>query len=96
MSPLTLLEAQLMKKAIVATNVGGIPELMKDGETGFLVKKGNEQELIEKLSFLIINEKESKQMGEKGRAFVEENFSWGKIIKEIVNKIKDLIQNKKL
>lgn len=35
-------------------------------------------------------------MGEKGRAFVEENFSWGKIIKEIVNKIKDLIQNKKL
>lgn len=96
MSPLTLLEAQLMKKAIVATNVGGIPELMKDGETGFLVKKGNEQELIEKLSFLINNEKESKQMGEKGRAFVEENFSWGKIIKEIVNKIKDLIQNKKL
>ena len=79
MSPLTLLEAQLMKKAIVATNVGGIPELMKDGETGFLVKKGNEQELIEKLSFLINNEKESKQMGEKGRAFVEENFSWEKI-----------------
>ena len=35
MSPLTLLEAQLMKKAIVATNVGGIPELMKDGEKDF-------------------------------------------------------------
>ena len=94
MSPLTLLEAQLMKKAVVATNVGGIPELMKDGETGFLVRKGNEQELIEKLSFLINNEKESKQMGDKGRVFVEENFSWGKITKHIVNKIKDLIQNK--
>lgn len=94
MSPLTLLEAQLMKKAVVATNVGGIPELMKDGETGFLVRKGNGQELIEKLSFLINNQKESKQMGDKGRVFVEENFSWEKITKQMVNKIKDLIQNK--
>ena len=41
MSPLTLQEAQLMKKPVVATNVGGIPEIMKDNETGFLVKKGH-------------------------------------------------------
>jgi len=39
MSPLTLLEAQLMKKSVVATNVGGIPELMIDGETGFFSRE---------------------------------------------------------
>lgn len=39
MSPLTLQEAQLMKKPVIATAVGGIPELMKDGETGFLIEK---------------------------------------------------------
>ena len=39
MSPLTLQEAQLMEKPVIATNVGGIPELMKDGETGFLIEK---------------------------------------------------------
>ena len=40
MSPLTLLEAQLMEKPVIATKVGGIPELMLDNETGFLVNKG--------------------------------------------------------
>ena len=84
MSPLTLQEAQLMRKPVVATKVGGIPELMKNNETGFLVEKGNAEELIEKLSLLINNKKQSEEMGDAGRKFVEENFSWDKITKEFV------------
>ena len=82
MSPLTLQEAQLMKKPVVATNVGGIPELMKDNETGFLTEKGNADELIEKLRFLLNDNKKAKSMGEAGRKFVEEQFSWEKIAKD--------------
>ncbi len=88
MSPLTLLEAQLMKKPIVATNVGGIPELMKNKETGFLVKKGNAEEWIEKLSLLANDEQKRKTMGDAGRKFVEENFSWDKIVREFVEILK--------
>jgi len=84
MSPLTLQEAQLMKKPVIATNVGGIPELMKDNETGFLVEKGNSKELIEKLSLLINDKEKRKIMGENGRKFIEENFSWDKIAKEFL------------
>jgi glycosyltransferase involved in cell wall biosynthesis len=84
MSPLTLQEAQLMKKPVVATNVGGIPELMRDKETGFLVKKGNAEDLIEKLSFLIKDKEKRKIMGNAGRKYVEDNFSWEKIAKEFV------------
>ena len=87
MSPLTLQEAQLMKKPVIATNVGGIPELMKDNETGFLVEKGNSEELIKKISLLINDKEKRKEMGENGRKFVEENFSWDKIAKEF---LKDL------
>ena len=87
MSPLTLQEAQLMKKPVVATNVGGIPELMKDNETGFLVEKGNAKELIEKISFLINNKEKRKEMGNAGRKFIENNFTWEKIAS---NFIKDL------
>ncbi len=89
MSPLTLQEAQLMKKPVVATNVGGIPELMKDNETGFLVKKGNADELIEKLSLLINDKDKRKIMGDAGRKFVEDNFSWNKITKEFINIVKN-------
>ena len=92
MSPLTLQEAQLMRKPVVATNVGGIPELMKNDETGFLVEKGNAEEWIEKLS-LLINDKEKRvNMGNSGRKFVEENFSWNKIVKEFVKDLENIMK----
>ena len=91
MSPLTLQEAQLMKKPVVATNVGGIPELMKDNETGFLVEKGNSKEWIEKLSILMDDKEKRKKFGNNGRKFVEENFSWNRVAKEF---LKDLEKNK--
>lgn len=89
MSPLTLQEAQLMRKPVVATSVGGIPELMKDNETGFLVTKGNPDELITKLSLLINDKEKRKTMGDAGRKFVEDNFNWTKIAKEFVNTVKN-------
>ena len=84
MSPLTLQEAQLMKKPVIATNVGGIPELMKNGETGFLMDKQNSLQIIEKLSILLNDEKKAKSMGEQGRKFVEENFAWEKIAQDFI------------
>ena len=88
MSPLTLQEAQLMEKPVIATNVGGIPELIKDGETGFLVEKGNHEQIIEKISFLLENPEIVGKMGTAGRKFIEENFSWEKIAGEFINEIK--------
>jgi glycosyltransferase involved in cell wall biosynthesis len=76
MSPLTLLEAQLMKKPVIATNVGGIPELMRNNVTGFLIEKGNYLDLIDKISTLLDNKTKQESMGEEGRKFVEQNFSW--------------------
>ena len=88
MSPLTLQEAQLMEKPVVATNVGGIPELMKDKETGFLIQKDNPGELFDKLSTLLDNPEKAKEMGKKGKDFVIKNFSWDKICKDFLNHLK--------
>ena len=57
---------------------------MKDKETGFLVEKGNSNEIIEKISLLINDEQKRKIMGENGRKFIEENFSWNTIAKEFL------------
>ena len=88
MSPLTLQEAQLMEKPVIATNVGGIPELMKDGETGFLIEKNNSDELFEKLSMLLNNLENAKEMGIKGKEFVKNNFNWDKISNDFLNHLK--------
>ena len=79
MTPKSLLEAQLMEKPVVATNVGGIPEIMKNNETGYLVEEGNHLEWIEKLNELLKDENKRKQFGTAGRSFVKENFSIEKI-----------------
>jgi len=93
MSPLTLQEAQLMQKPVVATNVGGIPELMRNNETGFLIKKEDHDKLVEKLEILINNETMAKKMGIAGREFISNNFSWeiiSKNFKERIEKHLDL------
>jgi glycosyltransferase involved in cell wall biosynthesis len=85
MSPLTLQEAQLMSKPVVSTRVGGIPEIMKDGETGFLVEKGGAQGWIDKLTILVSDENKARHMGRTGREFVEKTFSWNIITKNFID-----------
>jgi len=85
LAPLTLKEAQLMKKPVLATNAGGIPEMMKDGETGFLIKEGDHEEWIKQLSRIINDKTMSRELGEKGQRFVNETFSWEKIAKNFVD-----------
>jgi len=87
MSPLTLLEAQLMEKPVIATNVGGISELMKDGKTGFLIEKNDSKNLEEKIA-CVLEEITSGKMGSEGRKFVIENFDW----KIIAQKFKNILE----
>ena len=98
MSPHTLLEAGLMKKPILATNVGGISESCKDGETCFLIKKNDSDDWINKISMLFNNKAKMREMGERGYSFVKENFSWDKIADDFINILETnskLVSNKK-
>ena len=94
MSPLTLLEAQLMEKPVIATNVGGIPELMIDGKTGFLIEKNNPKDLEEKIGF-ILKEITIQKMGSEGKKFVIENFDWEIIAKKFKNILEQYLKNSK-
>ena len=84
LAPLSLKEAQLMKKPVVATNVGGNQEMMIDGRTGFLVEQGNHEQLVDKLSLLLEDKELAKKMGEQGRKFIEETFNWELVTKKFI------------
>ena len=84
LAALSLKEAQLMKKPVIATNVGGNPEMMRDGITGYLVKKGNHEEIIEKISLLLNDKKLSQDMGDAGRNFIEETYNLEVITKNFI------------
>ena len=88
MAPHSLLEAASMKKPVVATNVGGVSELMEDNKTGFLIEKGNVDDWIEKLSLLINDNEKREVMGVSGSKFTRENFDWNKITRDFLNILK--------
>jgi len=87
MSPLTLLEAQLMEKPVIATNVGGIPELMIDTKTGFLVKKGDSKNMLEKITSLLEDDAKCRVMGQTGRNYAKDKFGWENIGKDFLKSI---------
>lgn len=73
--PRVILEAMALAKPVIASRVGGIPELVKDGETGFLVDSGNVEQLAEKLRTLLSDKALTVEMGSSARMEIEEKFS---------------------
>jgi len=69
-----ILEALAMGKAVVASRVGGIPEVVEEGKTGFLVEPEQPAAIAEKVILLLRNPELRSELGERGRRFVEEKY----------------------
>ena len=80
----TIIEALLMEKPVIATNIGGIPELIEDGKTGFLIEAGNHNDLIKKINQVFDQPIAASDMGSKGKETMQENFNWDSIAKKFV------------
>ncbi len=72
------LEAMACETPVVASRVGGIKEVVRDGVDGLLIESGNADELAEKVNRLLRDEDLRREMGKNGRKRAEE-FSWEKI-----------------
>ena len=73
--PLVALEAMAAGLPVVATAVGGLPTLIKDGVTGFLVPSDDEMALARKLADLRADRALAREVGERGRAHVRARYS---------------------
>ena len=78
----TIIEAFLMEKPVIATNIGGIPELIEDGKTGFLIEAGNHNDLIKKINQVFDQPVAASDMGSKGKETMQKNFNWDSIAKK--------------
>jgi len=85
----TIIEALLMKKPVIATNVGGIPELIINEETGLLVNRGNSEEIVKNILRIFHDENFSKKMAENGHTFVKNEFSWENIATKFESILKE-------
>jgi glycogen synthase len=82
---IVLLEAQASAKPVVAFDVGGVNEAVRNGETGLLVKRGSSEELADALLKLLSDKALREKMGANGRRFVIENFTWDICAQKMLN-----------
>ena len=82
--PRVLMEAAMAGKPIVSTNVGGTEDIIKDGENGFIINQGNEENFVEKVLFLLKSSTIAQEMGKKGQELMESKFDPQKtLVKQI-------------
>jgi len=81
--PYVLLEALALARPVVGTRVGGIPEVVKHGETGFLVPPKDSESLAEAIIQLLRNPEEAARLGERGRELVLREFNVETMVQKI-------------
>ncbi|MGQ9583445.1 MAG: glycosyltransferase family 4 protein [Thermoplasmatota archaeon] len=86
---IVLLEAAMCERAVVATSVGGIPEVVRSGVTGRLVPYGDVRALSLAVRDLLSNPEERARMGAEGRRLVMERHTWPRVVDRILRVYED-------
>ena len=81
--PYVLLEALALARPVVGTPVGGIPEVVKHGETGFLVPPKDSESLAEAVIQVLRNPEKAARLGERGRELVSREFNIETMVRKI-------------
>jgi len=79
---MAILEAMVAGKPVIATDVGGNPELVEDSETGYLVPSQNSQALADRLISLLMNRDRALQFGKVGQLRAQGQFSLRTMVRE--------------
>ena len=92
--PLAIIEAMSCGLSVISTDQGAISDIVIEGETGYLVQPGNQDELVSKLVELIVDTEKRIEMGLKGRLYIEEYFSIDKWERTMGRLFKDVIKRR--
>ncbi|MBI4436480.1 MAG: glycosyltransferase [Candidatus Omnitrophica bacterium] len=92
--PNVVLEAMAAGKCVVATRVGGTPEVVQDGETGILVRHGQTDELVEALSSLLQDPRRVAEIGQKARESITKAFTVERMVEKTEALYERLLQAK--
>jgi glycosyltransferase involved in cell wall biosynthesis len=77
-------EAMACGKPVIGTRVGGIPEVIEDGHSGFLISRGDYQALAQKILQLAADPQLRSQMGQAGRQLASTRFELGDIVRQVM------------
>ncbi|QSZ67341.1 glycosyltransferase family 1 protein [Methanofollis aquaemaris] len=91
--PTSVIEACAAGCAVVATDVGGTREIITDGKNGFLVRPGDREALVKRITFLIEHPEIARGLGASAQRSVRERFSWDVIRGRWSHEIETLVRS---
>lgn len=91
-TPVALIEALAAGKPVVATNVGGVADVVEDGVNGYLVASGDARAFARRLADLIRDSCKRSEFGLNGRRAVRERFSKERLVRDMVKLYEDAIR----
>ncbi len=86
--PTTVLEASLTCRPVIASRVGGIPEIILQGETGWTIRNDLVDEWVNKITLVLKDPRLNRRLGSRGREWVTERFSWSNIAPQVERLLK--------
>lgn len=89
---IVLLEAMSYQRPVIASNVGGIVDIVKDGKTGMLVQEKNPKELADAIVKILSDRFLANRLAKAGNEFVKNRFNWNATIDELVKVYKNLVK----
>ena len=72
--PVSIMETLVLGKPVIGARIGGIPEMVKDYETGLTFESGNSIDLSEKIRYMLDNTDKATEMGKNAKMFAEKEF----------------------
>lgn len=88
----TAVEGSACARPIIASRVGGLPEVVIDGETGIMVEPENVGELVQAMKELVERPEERARMGQAGREFVLRNYAWEENVTEMERVYREMLR----
>jgi len=86
------IEAMACERPVVASNVGGLPEIIDDGKNGMLVDVGDHKAIAKKISIILKNRVLAKKISSNARQKILRKFSWEKIIQDYEELYKEVLK----
>jgi glycosyltransferase involved in cell wall biosynthesis len=93
-TPVSAIEALAAGRPVVATRVGGVPDVVRDGVDGFLVEPGDVIALADRLAQLAADPERAREMGEAGRTRVRERYSVERLVDDVDRLYRELLAGK--
>ncbi|MEM4677376.1 MAG: glycosyltransferase family 4 protein [Candidatus Korarchaeota archaeon] len=93
--PMTLLEAMSCSLPVIASNVGGVPEVVQHMVNGLVIDPGDLNALSNSIIMLLQDKNLRKKLAHSARKTIEERFSWNRIIPQIIHTYQEALKSKR-